>query len=138
MLAKVSKFSVIFVYKKLILGVYIKSFLFQFAGVYHRYDGVVREHPTKNKTAWQKIYKFGKEFIGIDDYKKVLIKDAEVAAKIFQPRWQITSFSADGVNGEELINHINFVVEGLREVYCHQASVWLSTDFYKVVGAVVS
>ncbi|VDI41573.1 Hypothetical predicted protein [Mytilus galloprovincialis] len=106
-------------------------------GVYHRYDGVVREHPTKNKTAWQKIYKFGKEFIGIDDYKKVLIKDAETAAKIFQPRWQITSFSADGVNGEELINHIKFVVDGLKEIYCNQASVWYSSDFDKVVSAVI-
>lgn len=109
-------------------------FYFIISGVYHRYDGVVRDNPNKNRGAWQSL----KVFFGMDDYKKLLMKDAELSGKVFQPHWQITSFSADGINGEELINHIHFVVEGLKEVYCRQAVVWYASDFDRIVGAVVS
>ncbi|XP_071137099.1 E3 ubiquitin-protein ligase rnf213-alpha-like [Mytilus edulis] len=102
-------------------------------GVYHRYDGVVREHPSKYKGAWQSF----KELIGIDDYKKVLFKDAELSGKSFKPAWQLTSYSSDGINGEELINHISLVVDGLKEVYCRHASLWYPLDFHKVVGSVI-
>lgn len=95
---------------------------------------MVREHPSKHKGAWQSF----KEFIGIDDYKKVLFKDAELSGKSFKPAWQLTSYSSDGINGEELINHISLVVDGLKEVYCRHASLWFAQDFHKVVGSVVS
>ncbi|CAG2239667.1 unnamed protein product [Mytilus edulis] len=78
-----------------------------------------------------------KEFIGIDDYKKVLFKDAELSGKSFKPAWQLTSYSSDGINGEELINHISLVVDGLKEVYCRHASLWYPLDFHKVVGSVI-
>lgn len=92
----------------------------------------MRDNPTKNKGLLQQFKEF---FIG-DEYKKILYRDAEHASLTFLPHWQITSLSADGMNGEEIINHVNFVVDGLRETYCRLAGLWHGSDFDKVVATV--
>ena len=110
------------------------DFITYFLGVYHRYDGVVRDNPSKYQNKWQQI----KGFFGFEDFRKILSSDFELSGKVFQPQWQVKSFNADGINGEELITYLNCVVSGLREVYCRQASLWYASDFHKIVGSMVS
>ena len=68
--------------------------------------------------------KFIKGVLGIDEYKDMLLKDASLSANVFMPHWQISSATAKGINGNEMICHIQYIVDGLREVYYRYASLW--------------
>ena len=68
--------------------------------------------------------KFKKGFLGIDEYKDMLLKDASLSANVFMPHWQISSTTANGINSNEMICHIQYIVDGLRQVYYRYAGLW--------------
>ena len=107
-------------------------------GIFHVYDGVVREHldkKSKNFLAHLKDVIFEK--IGIDEYRKVLMKDAEVAVLALHPKWQLLGKNSDGINGEEMLNHVRYIITGVRRVYVQTAGLWYSgSDFDKIVAGV--
>ena len=107
-------------------------------GIFHVYDGVVREHldkKSKNFLVHLKDVIFEK--IGIDEYRKVLMKDAEVAVLALHPKWQLLGKNSDGINGEEMLNHVRYIISGVRRVYVQAAGIWSSgSDFDKIVAGV--
>ena len=107
-------------------------------GIFHVYDGVVREHPDKNsKNFFVHLRDVFLEKIGIDEYRDVLMKDAEVAVSALHPTWQLSGKNADGMNGEEMLNHVRYLITGVRRVYVQTVRLWYSgSDFDKIVAGV--
>ena len=107
-------------------------------GIFHVYDGVVREHPDKkSKNFFIRFKDVVFETFGIDEYKKVLMKDAEVALLALHPTWQLLGKKSDGMNGEEMLNHVRYIISGVRRIYVQIFWIWYSsTDFDKVVARV--
>ena len=68
--------------------------------------------------------KIKKGVFGINEYKDMLLKDASLSANVFMPHWQISSTTANGMNGNEMICHIQYIVDGLMEVYYRYAGLW--------------
>jgi hypothetical protein len=68
--------------------------------------------------------KIKKGVFGINEYKDMLLKDASLSANVFMPHWQILSTTANGMNGNEMICHIQYIVDGLMEVYYRYAGLW--------------
>ena len=68
--------------------------------------------------------KIKKGILGIDEYKDMLLKDASLSANVFMPHWQISSTTANGINGNEMICHLKYIVDGLREIYHLYAGLW--------------
>ena len=68
--------------------------------------------------------KIKKGVFGINEYKDMLLKDASLSANVFMPHWQISSTTANGINGNEMICHIQYIVDGLRNVYHLYAGLW--------------
>jgi hypothetical protein len=106
--------------------------------MFHVYDGVVREHANKKgKNFFIRLKDVIFEKFGIDEYKKVLMKDAEVAVLALHPMWQLLRKNSDGLNGEEMLNHVRYIISGLRRIYVQMFWVWYSsTDFDKAVAGV--
>jgi hypothetical protein len=44
------------------------------------------------------------------------MKDAEVAVLAFHPKWQLLGKNSDGINGEEMLNHVRYIISGVRRV----------------------
>jgi hypothetical protein len=107
-------------------------------GIFHVYDGVVREHPDKkSKNFLVHLKDAFFEKIGIDEYRKVLMKDAEIAVLALHPKWQLLGKNSDGINGEEMLNHVRYIITGVRRVYVQTAGLWYSgSDFDKIVAGV--
>ena len=107
-------------------------------GIFHVYDGVVREHlDKKSKHFLVHLKDVIFEKIGIDEYRKVLMKDAEVAVLALHPKWQLLGKNSDGINGEEMLNHVRYIITGVRRVYVQAAGIWSSaSDFDKIVAGV--
>ena len=107
-------------------------------GIFHIYDGVVREHPDeKDKNLLGKLKDVIFEKIGIDEYRKVLMKDAEVAVLALHLKWQLLGKNSDGINGEEMLVHVRYIIAGVRRVYVQTAGLWYSSsDFDKIVAEV--
>ena len=81
--------------------------------------------------------KFKKGVFGIDEYKDMLLKDASLSANVFMPHWQISSTTANGMNGDEMICHLKYIVDGLREVYYRCAVLWNDiTGFARLITSV--
>ena len=107
-------------------------------GIFHVYDGVVREHPDKKgKNVLIRLKDVFFEKFGIDEYKKVLVKDAEVAVLALHPTWQLLGKNSDGMNGEEMLNRVRYIISGVRKIYVQMFKIWYSsTDFDLVVAGV--
>ncbi len=85
----------------------------------------------KNKNFIQYVRdKFKKELLGIDEYKDMLLKDASLSANVFMPHWQISSTTVNGINGNEMICHIQYIVDGLRVVYYLYAGLWNDINIF--------
>ena len=108
-------------YWKINSGLYIRSILITFClvlGIFHVYDGVVREHPDKKgKNVLIRLKDVFFEKFGIDEYKKVLVKDAEVAVLALHPTWQLLGKNSDGMNTEEMLNRVRYIISGLWKIY---------------------
>ena len=74
--------------------------------------------------------KIKKGILGIDEYKDMLLKDASLSANMFMPHWQILSTTANGINGNEMICHIQYIVDGLRVVYHLYAGLWNDINIF--------
>lgn len=111
----------------------IMCFYFLFTGIYHCYDGVVREDPrldsNKSKKFWVMVKDSMKKLFGLDTYHKQLVEDAELAILAFQPEWQLKSMKSDGLNGEEMISQVKLIMEGLRRVYVQEIGLMYGSGF---------
>ena len=89
----------------------------QFVGVYHSYDGVVRENP--NIKLLDKVKdKLMNTFLAPNNYQNNLIGDIQVAVSAFAPRWQL-SVNNEGITGEDTIKSIGYIYWGLYKIYLH-------------------
>jgi hypothetical protein len=108
-------------------------------GIFHVYDGVVREHPDKKgKNVLIRLKDVFFEKFGIDEYKKVLVKDAEVAVLALHPTWQLLGKNSDGMNGEEMLNRVRYIISGVRKIYVQMFKIWYSSTEFDLVVAGVS
>lgn len=113
----------------------IKLNIYVLTGIYHCYDGIIREDPRvdKNKGFWYKkldnLKDSVKKIVGKDDYLTLLKEDAQQAVSAFLPEWQLKSMSSDGVNGKEMISLIVNINEGLRNVYVKQMGMLNGATF---------
>lgn len=105
---------------------------FVISGIYHCYDGVVREDPRLGKGFWGSVKDSVKHFFGKNDYDKLLKEDIEFAILAFQPAWQLKSMQSDGFNGEEMISKMKEINEGLRHVCVREITLMYGATFDSV------
>lgn len=116
--------------------------MYCYTGIYHCYDGIIREDPRVDKdkgfwyTKFDNIKESVKKLIGKDDYLTLLKEDAQQAVLAFLPKWQLKSMTSDGMNGKEMISLIVNMNEGLRNVYVKQMEMLQGNMFDKVFAKV--
>ena len=72
-----------------------------------------------------------------DKYKNMLLKDVNLSANMLMPRWHISSTNELKMNGDEMICHIQYIMDGLRDVYYMGACLWNdSNSFDKLITSV--
>jgi hypothetical protein len=94
-----------------------------FVDTIHRYDGVIREKPVKEKG----IFKTLKGILTGDEYKKQLRADAALAFQTFLPPMQLKMNDPAGMIGEEVLMHFNSICFGLDDMYQMVASLWYTS-----------
>ena len=94
-----------------------------FVDTIHKYDGLIREKPVKEKG----FFKTLKGYFSGDEYKKQLRADAALAFQTFLPPMQLKMNDPAGMIGEDVISHIGWICFGLDDMYKMVASLWYSS-----------
>ena len=105
-----------------------------FVDTIHKYDGVIREKPVKEKG----IIKTLKGIFTGDEYKKQLRADAALAFQTFLPPMQLKMNDPAGMIGEDVISHIEWIFVGLDDMYRMVAALWYTSREFNAAMSKVS
>ncbi|CAC5418279.1 RNF213 [Mytilus coruscus] len=97
--------------------------------IIHQYDGVVKEKPEKDKN--KGLFKTIRGWLRGDDFKKHLKMEAAFSFQHFLPRVQLSTGDTAGIAGEEIVQHVESIFDGLKSTYVVTAGLWtLTSDFH--------
>ncbi|CAC5425101.1 RNF213 [Mytilus coruscus] len=88
----------------------------------HQFDGVVREKIEKDKN--KGMIKTIKGWFGADDFKKEMKKEAAFSFRAMAPRVQLSFTDTNCVTGEDILYHIDSLLEGIQTSYQVSAGLW--------------
>ncbi|VDI41382.1 Hypothetical predicted protein [Mytilus galloprovincialis] len=94
----------------------------------HQYDGVVREKIEKDKN--RGMIKTIRGWFGADDFKKELKKEAAFSFRAMAPQVQLSFADTNCVTGEDILYHIDSLLEGIQTSYQVSAGLWYSGREY--------
>jgi hypothetical protein len=102
----------------------------------HQYDGIVKEKPEKDKN--KGVIKTIKGWLRGDDFTKHMKEEAAFSFSHFVPHVQLTISDTSGICGEDIIQHIESIFDGLKTTYMVAAGLWyLNKDYYAYLSKVI-
>ena len=102
----------------------------------HQYDGIVKEKPEKDKN--KGVIKTIKGWIRGDDFTKHMKAEAAFSFSHFVPHVQLTISDTSGICGEDIIQHIESIFDGLKTTYMVAAGLWYwNKDYYAYLSKVI-
>ena len=110
-----------------------------FIDVVHQYDGIVKEKPEKDKNKdFIKTINMIKGLIHDGDFTKHMKADAAFSFRHFVPHVQLIISDTSGICGEDIIQHIDSIFDGLKTTYLVAAGLWYSSrDYYAYLSKVI-
>ena len=102
----------------------------------HQYDGIVKEKPEKDKN--KGFIKTIKGWLRGDDFTKHMKTEAAFSFRHFVPRVRLTISDTSGICGEDIIQHIESIFDGLKTTYMVAAGLWyVSREYYAYLSKVI-
>ena len=102
----------------------------------HQYDGIVKEKPEKDKN--KGFIKTIKGWLRGDDFTRHMKAEAAFSFRHFVPHVQLTISDTSGICGEDIIQHIESIFDGLKTTYMVAAGLWyLNKDYYAYLSKVI-
>lgn len=102
----------------------------------HQYDGIVKENPEKDQE--KGVIKTIKGWIRGDDFAKHMKAEAAFSFRHFVPHVQLTISDKSGICGEDIIQHIDSIFDGLKDTYLVAAGLWCDgREYYAYLSEVI-